>query len=162
MKIPPCLVLTRVSVSNMLTRTHHLFLVLFFIYLWLLRFFILTFFFFYSFGFQSRCLHPPSAEHTNSFPIETPSLSKFCCCLCTCKIYHSATYSQQNNIAAFRFIFFIPATCFQRCRPPKGNTIESNWLSDPQSCDTFSDKLNCLISWHWRWLMSTNESVPSR
>lgn len=103
MKIPPCFVLTRVSVSDTLTRTHHLFLFCFCFFMFLVIalfyfYFIIFFRVFDSFGFQSRCLHLPSAEHTNSFPIETPSLSKFCYCLCICKIHHSATYSSKITL----------------------------------------------------------------
>lgn len=73
MKIPPCLVLTRVSVSNTLTRTHHLFLVLFFIYFWLLRFFILTFFFFYiHLGFSHAACTPRQLNTQTVFQLKHP------------------------------------------------------------------------------------------
>lgn len=64
---------------------------------WLMRFFILSFFgVFDSFRFQSRCLDLLLVEHKNTLPIEAPSFSKLCYCLCT----HPVKYIAQRHISA--------------------------------------------------------------
>lgn len=58
LKIPPCSVLTRVSASNTLTRTHHLFLVLFLFFLMFLVVALFYFdFFFFLFFFLEYWIH---------------------------------------------------------------------------------------------------------
>lgn len=80
---------------------------------------------FESLKFQSRCLHLASVEHANGLPIETPSFSKLCCCLCTHPVKYIA--QRQHNTAAFKFchsLFYLPRHMFS---PLPSSTRKHNW-----------------------------------